>query len=134
MTAMCMVCSHRDTAAVELVRDGRRMTERIATRSVMNWSPYITERMLDTANIRLLADGIGYMTGVNYTKADGARIMEKFRDTKALIVDLRCYPREFMIFDFIGRYFMPRTSPHVIWLAPTAHCPEYSMSCRTPSS
>lgn len=42
--------------------------------------------------------------------------MEKFRDTKALIVDLRCYPREFMIFDFIGRYFMPRTSPHVIWL------------------
>ena len=83
MTAMCMVCSHRDTAAVELVRDGRRLTERIATRSVMDWSPYITERMLDTANIRLLADGIGYMTGVNYTKADGARIMEKFRDTKA---------------------------------------------------
>ena len=123
MTAMCMVCSHRDTAAVELVRDGRRMTERIATRSVMNWSPYITERMLDTANIRLLADGIGYMTGVNYTKADGARIMEKFRDTKALIVDLRCYPREFMIFDFIGRYFMPRTSPHVIWLAPTGALP-----------
>ena len=123
MAAMCMVCSHRDTAAVELVRDGRRMTERIATRSVMNWSPYITERMLDTANIRLLADGIGYMTGVNYTKADGARIMEKFRDTKALIVDLRCYPREFMIFDFIGRYFMPRTSPHVIWLAPTGALP-----------
>ena len=103
MTAMCMVCSHRDTAAVELVRDGRRLTERIATRSVMDWSPYITERMLDTANIRMVADGIGYMTGVNYTKADGARIMEKFRDTKALIVDLRCYPREFMIFDFIGR-------------------------------
>lgn len=68
MTAMCMVCSHRDTAAVELVRDGRRMTERIATRSVMNWSPYITERMLDTANIRLLADGIGYMTGVTTPK------------------------------------------------------------------
>lgn len=76
MTAMCMVCSHRDTAAVELVRDGRRLTERIATRSVMDWSPYITERMLDTANIRMVADGIGYMTGVNYTKADGARIME----------------------------------------------------------
>lgn len=123
MTAMCMVCSHRDTAAVELVRDGRRLTERIATRSVMDWSPYITERMLDTANIRMVADGIGYMTGVNYTKADGARIMEKFRDTKALIVDLRCYPREFMIFDFIGRYFMPRTSPHVIWLAPTGALP-----------
>lgn len=49
--------------------------------------------------------------------------MEKFRDTKALIVDLRCYPREFMIFDFIGRYFMPRTSPHVIWLAPTGALP-----------
>lgn len=89
----------------------------------MDWSPYITERMLDTANIRMVADGIGYMTGVNYTKADGARIMEKFRDTKALIVDLRCYPREFMIFDFIGRYFMPRTSPHVIWLAPTGALP-----------
>lgn len=68
MAAMCMVCSHRDTAAVELVRDGRRMTERIATRSVMNWSPYITERMLDTANIRLLADGIGYMTGLTTPK------------------------------------------------------------------
>ena len=123
MTAMCMVCSHRDTAAVELVRDGRRLTERIATRSVMDWSPYITERMLDTANIRMVADGIGYMTGVNYTKADGARIIEKFRDTKALIVDLRCYPREFMNFDFIGRYFMPRTSQHVIWLAPTGALP-----------
>lgn len=123
MTALCMTCSHRDTAAVELVRDGRRLTERIATRSVMDWSPYITERMLDTANIRMVADGIGYMTGVNYTKADGARIMEKFRDTKALIVDLRCYPREFMIFDFIGRYFTPRTTPHVIWLAPTGALP-----------
>lgn len=123
MTALCMTCSHRDTATVELVRNGRRMTERVATRSLADWNPYITERMLDTANIRLIADGIGYMTGVNYTKADGAQLIGKFRDTKALIVDMRCYPREFMVFDFIGRYFMPRTSPHVTWLAPTGALP-----------
>lgn len=123
MTAMCMVCSHRDTAAVELVRDGRRLTERIATRSVMDWSPYQPERMLDTANIRLIADSVGYMTGVNYTDDDGPRIMEKFRNTKALIVDLRCYPREFMVFDFIGRYFIPRTTTHVTWLIPSGVLP-----------
>lgn len=119
MAAMCMVYSHRDTAALELVRNGRQLTERIATRSVMDWNPYKPERMLDTSNIRLIADGIGYMTGVNYTSADGFRIMEKFRDTKALIVDMRCYPREFMIFDFIGRYFLPCTTTHVTWLTPT---------------
>lgn len=123
MTARCMTCSHRDTVTVELVRNGRHMTERVATRSITDWTPYVTERMLDTTNIRMIAEGVGYMTGVNYTATEGAGIMEKFRDTKALIVDMRCYPREFMVFNFIGRYFMPRTSPHVVWLTPTGILP-----------
>lgn len=122
MAALCMVYSHRDTAAVELVRNGRRITKRIATLSIMDWDLYVTERMLDTANIRLIADGVGYMTGLNYTPENGPRIMEKFRDTKALIVDMRCYPRN-MIPDFIGQYFMPRTAPHVIWTNPTGILP-----------
>lgn len=123
MTAMCMMCSHRDTAVVELVRSGRIITEHPATRNVWKWSPYDTERMRDTVNIRMIADSVGYMTGVNYTAEEAPRIMEKFRDTKALIVDMRCYPREFMVFDFIGRYFMPQTAVHVVWLAPTGVLP-----------
>lgn len=123
MTARCMLLSHRDTAVVELVRNGRRLTERIATRSIADWNPYDTERMRDTAGMRLIDDGVGYMTGVHYTAAGRARIMERFRDTKALVVDLRCYPREFMVFDFIGRYFLPRTVQHVTWLVPTGALP-----------
>ncbi|WP_418992382.1 S41 family peptidase [Alistipes sp.] len=122
-TARCMLLSHRDTAVVELVRGGRRMTGRLATRSIAQWNPYASERMRDTANLRLIADGVGYMTGLHYTAADGPRIIERFRDTKALVVDMRCYPREFMVFDFIGRYFLPRPTQHVTWLMPTGALP-----------
>lgn len=123
MATKCMVSTHRDTAVVELIRCGQKLTMQLPTRSIGEWSPYEPERMLDTANMRLIADGVGYMTGVHYTAAAGDQIMQKFRDTKALIVDMRCYPREFMIFDFIARHFLPQTTPHVKWVTPTGILP-----------
>jgi C-terminal processing protease CtpA/Prc len=38
--------------------------------------------------------------------------MSKIRDTKGLIIDLRCYPSEFIVFT-LSSYLMPKSTPFV---------------------
>jgi len=40
------------------------------------------------------------------------KIMEEIKNTKGLIIDLRCYPSEFVVFS-LGQYLMPDTTPFV---------------------
>lgn len=78
-----------------------------------------------TASYKMLNDSVGYINPDNCKDADQAAIMEKFADTKAIIVDMRCYPKKFCIFYFVGDYFIPRTTHHVTWNLDVPKLPGY---------
>jgi C-terminal processing protease CtpA/Prc len=81
--------------------------------------------MEDKTYYELLNDSIGYLYPAKFKNADGATIMEEFAETKAIIIDMRCYPSDFMPFEFIGRYFVPETIQHVIFTRAVEKLPGY---------
>jgi C-terminal processing protease CtpA/Prc len=86
----------------------------------------------NTTSYKLLSDEVGYIYPDNCKNSDQATIMEKFAETKAIIVDMRCYPMEFNTFEFIGDYFIPRKTHHVTWTPIVKGLPGYYQ--KTPSS
>ncbi len=75
----------------------------------------------------LLNDSVGYLYPGKFKNADGADIMERLKNTKAIIIDFRCYPSDFMPFEFVGRYFVPDKIQHVIFTKPVGKLPGYFM-------
>ena len=73
----------------------------------------------------LIADSVGYLYPGKFNNSDGADIMAKFADTKAIIIDMRCYPSDFMPFTFVGRYLVPKTVQHVIFTGAVGNLPGY---------
>ncbi len=61
---------------------------------------------------KLLADNIGYIYPGTLKGGEINDIMKKFKDTKGLIIDMRCYPSEFIVFS-LGQYLMPQPTEFV---------------------
>ena len=59
---------------------------------------------------KLLPGDIGYIFPGSIKNDSIPSIMKSLSDTKGLIIDLRCYPAEFMVFT-LGEYLMPRPAP-----------------------
>jgi C-terminal processing protease CtpA/Prc len=68
---------------------------------------------------------VGYLYPAKFKNLDGAMIMEKFKNTKAIIVDFRCYPSDFMPFAFVGRYYVPDAVQHVTFSYAVGELPGY---------
>ena len=62
------------------------------------------------SSYKLLNGNIGYIFPGKYLNRQLPAIRQLFKDTKAIIVDMRCYPSEFMPFTF-GSYIKPALSP-----------------------
>jgi len=50
---------------------------------------------------KLLSGGIGYLFPGKYKNKDLPAIKKAFKDTKGIVVDMRCYPSDFMPFTFV---------------------------------
>lgn len=61
---------------------------------------------------KLLADNIGYIYPGTLKGGEINDIMKKFKDTKGLIIDMRCYPSDFIVFS-LGQYLMPQPTDFV---------------------
>lgn len=67
----------------------------------------------ETASHRTLADGtIGYIFPGKLNRGEIDTIMPDFMNKKGLIVDLRCYPSEFIVFS-LSKYLMPQPTEFV---------------------
>jgi len=64
------------------------------------------------SSYKLINGDIGYVYPGKYHNRQLGAIQELFKDKKAIIVDMRCYPSEFMPFTF-GNFIKPGTSPFV---------------------
>ena len=66
----------------------------------------------DINSHRYLSDDIGYIYPASLNRGEIDTIMEKMMDTKGIVLDLRCYPSDFIVFS-MGNYLMPDANPFV---------------------
>ena len=59
------------------------------------------------ASHRELPGDVGYIYPGTLAPGEIDSIMTDFRDKKGLVIDLRCYPSQFIVFD-LGKYLMPK--------------------------
>jgi hypothetical protein len=61
---------------------------------------------------KILDKDIAFLYPGTFKNAYLPNITNALKNTKGLIIDMRCYPREFMVFTF-GKYLMPKSTPFV---------------------
>ncbi|MBD0256929.1 MAG: peptidase S41 [Cytophagales bacterium] len=64
------------------------------------------------SSYRLLSPHIGYIYPGNIKTSQLPAMFAHFRHTRGLVIDLRCYPSEFVVFS-LGKYLMPRPTEFV---------------------
>lgn len=66
----------------------------------------------EKASWKKLDEGLGYIYPGTIKNADLPEMMEAFKNTKGLVIDLRTYPSEFIVFT-LGEYLMPKPTEFV---------------------
>jgi Periplasmic protease len=98
---------------LEVERDGQRQAV-----SITRLDAKYLNRGIDynpapnDSSYKLLNDHIGYVFPGRYKNKQLPAIKELFKNTKGIIVDMRCYPSEFMPFTF-GGFLKSKPSPFV---------------------
>lgn len=72
----------------------------------------IIYRIDDVPSHQLIHGDIGYIYPGTLKKGEILEIMQDFSNTKGLIIDLRCYPSDFIVFS-LGNYLVPKPSDFV---------------------
>jgi len=94
--------SNNATFNLNILRDGRSMAisqEAVAFTS-LNFNAIYNPHP-ELPGFYLIDDKIGYLFPGKYHNKDLPLIKKAFKDTKGIIIDMRCYPSEFMPFTFV---------------------------------
>ena len=108
-TVYAFTSTDADEYVVEYRRGNATDTVRIATRTDRNAREFIDfpKYAVSEEGCMLINDRIGYIDAAQFSNEQGRRIMNVLKNTEAIIIDLRRYPSDFMIFAFLGKYFAP---------------------------
>lgn len=90
-----------DSLTLTLERDGKEIRENIKCYSLTNMFEQVEQ------SHKLLEGNIGYINPGALAKGEIDKIMSEFKDTKGLIVDLRYYPSDPIMYT-LGDYLMPK--------------------------
>jgi hypothetical protein len=90
------------TSAYQVIRDGKTMTisQRNAQRGQLYFNMFNTLKQGEPG-FKLINDQVAYLYPGGYHSKDLPAIKAMFDKTRALIIDMRCYPSEFMPFSFV---------------------------------
>ncbi len=89
---------------IEFLRNGKAQTAHIKTFPAAEINLYKKHQSVDTC-FRFINDDIAYLYLGSIKKKYIKRIFKEIKDTKGLIIDLRCYPSEFVVYK-LGKYLM----------------------------
>jgi len=94
--------SSTTTFNLEIVRDGKRQNITVTgiSRAAINYS-IDGNPDPNAPGYYLINDQIGYVFPGRYKNTDLPKIEELFAKTKGIIIDMRCYPSDFMPFTFV---------------------------------
>jgi len=71
----------------------------------------------DIPSHKMLDGNMGYIYPAALKKEEIHDIMKTFANTKSLIIDLRCYPSDFLVFK-LGKYLLPKPTKFVKFTTP----------------
>ena len=60
----------------------------------------------------MLEDNIGYIYPGSLARGEIHEVMKKLMDTEGIVIDMRCYPSDFIVFS-LGEYLMPAPTSFV---------------------
>lgn len=90
-----------ESLTLTLERDGKQLEEKVACYSDFDLGGEATE------SHRLLDENIGYINPGALGPGEIDAIMEKLMDTKGIIIDLRNYPSDFILYS-LSNYLLPK--------------------------
>lgn len=96
---------------VKIIRDGKYKSSDIKTYSPRDLDIYQRTQNPDTC-FKFIKSNIGYLYLGTIKNKYLPEIMKEVQNTKGLIIDLRCYPSEFVVFT-LSKYLMPESTPFV---------------------
>ncbi|ERI94674.1 peptidase, S41 family [Clostridiales bacterium oral taxon 876 str. F0540] len=95
--------TNENSLNLTIERNGKEITEKVTCYSLTNMFRESGQ------SHRLVEGNIGYINPGALAKGEIDKIMSEFKDTKGLIVDLRNYPSDPIMYT-LGRYLMPQKS------------------------
>jgi C-terminal processing protease CtpA/Prc len=108
--ASSMMRSQNPLLLIERQQNGELKTDTITCQNRLEY--YSNNTQSEKPSYRLLPANIGYIY-IEPLKKDSIKfIMKKFKNTQGIVIDLRCYPTDFVIFT-LGIYLMPDTTNFV---------------------
>jgi len=103
--------SKNDTITITYLRNGKKMTAVIPTYPSSEIDLYRKYDQIGPC-FKLMENNIGYINNGIVTKDDLPKIWPEVMKTKALIIDIRNYPKDFHIFD-LAKLLLPDSTPFV---------------------
>ncbi len=110
----------RSEVPVSIERYGTRNIVHISLPSISTseYNSSIGDMFDSPKNTRLLADDIGYFNPLEHTMKSADSVMNVFKNTKAMIVDMRGYPQINLAYVLIPKFLMAQRSPIVTFTVP----------------
>lgn len=96
-----LFATSKDSMNLTIKRDDKEITQNVKC------YPDINMFDIDEDSHKLIDKNIGYINPGKLAEGEIDKIMDKFMDTKGLIVDLRYYPSDFIVYS-LGKYLMPK--------------------------
>jgi C-terminal processing protease CtpA/Prc len=96
---------------VEYIHNGETKFTELRAYSTDDVNIYKKYQNQDTC-FKFITPRIGYLYLGSIKSSYLPQIMENLKNTKGLIIDLRCYPSEFVVFS-LGEYLVPESTPFV---------------------
>ena len=93
--------TNKDSLEIKFENEKGSFSEIIA--SVDNWD----DTSEPVPSHKFIKENIGYIYPASLKKGEIHDIMEKFEDTEGIVMDLRCYPSDFIVFS-MSRYLMSK--------------------------
>lgn len=108
--------------SLQFIRDGKKETRDVKCFSRDAYQNEIYSKYRDELKKRMwkkLDNNIGYIYPGTLKRDSVEFIMDKLKDTKGIVIDFRCYPSDFPLFE-LGKFLMPLPTPFVSNLQPEA--------------
>ncbi|MBX2904860.1 MAG: hypothetical protein KF744_02400 [Taibaiella sp.] len=104
--------SYKNGISVSLLHNGQRKTTPVRLLP----SASIREAMKSRKQpaYRMLPGNIGCIYPASLQESDFEKIKDTFRNTRGIVIDMRCYPNDFMTFTY-GGWFKAQPSPFVLF-------------------
>jgi C-terminal processing protease CtpA/Prc len=100
-----------DELTIEYIREGNKFQRKIATYTTDKIDVYKFYNEIDSC-FKFVAKDIAYINNGKVKRKYLPELWEQYKDTKGLIIDIRNYPSDFVLYQ-LGRYLVDKKSPFV---------------------